>query len=246
METREVGIKLKEKLGLRYFPIGVSFSDSVPDGSKKFKDKGKGCIVPLIFLSAKGQTVSVDKNSTGLPCSAFYLGYQNWIFPGIENFLSDGTVFGRTGERFFKTPEMAKTYVKSLVPAKINDRVTIFKPLEKFEDSEKPELVIFFANADELSGVVYLLNYSTPTLDDMIVTKFGSGCASIVTIPMKLKAEGKKQAVWGMHDISVRTRLPKDIMTLSMPYSMVTDMINDIDNSFVITEAWEKIKNRNI
>jgi hypothetical protein len=48
-----------------------------------------------------------------------------------------------------------------------------------------------------------------------------------------------------MHDISARARLPKNIMTLSMPYNMVVEIIDEIDNSFIITDNWAKIKARN-
>jgi len=65
-------------------------------------------------------------------------------------------------------------------------------------------------------------------------------------LPMKLKSEGKMQAVWGMHDISVRRRLPKELMTLTMPYELLVEITKDIDQSFIITESWKAIKERNI
>lgn len=144
MDTREMGLKLKKDLGLKYFPIGVLLSDSIPVDAKKFMKKGNGCIIPLIFSSAKGQTVSIDKDSTGWPCSAFYLEYQNSIFEGIECFLSDGVGSPRSGERFVKTPAQAKFFVESFKPKQINDKVTIFKPLEEFSENENPEVVVFF------------------------------------------------------------------------------------------------------
>jgi uncharacterized protein YceK len=174
------------------------------------------------------------------------LGYQNWIFDGIECFLSDGVVNGREGERFIKTAKQAKSFVEMYKPDNLNHKVTIFKPLSGFEQNEKPEIVIFFVNPDELSALVYLLHYNAPERDDMIVTRFISGCGSIVTLPMKLKSEGKMQAVWGMHDISVRKRLPKDLMTITMPYDLLVEINSHINESFIITESWKAIKERNI
>ncbi|MGD8781660.1 MAG: hypothetical protein PVH88_22175 [Ignavibacteria bacterium] len=49
-----------------------------------------------------------------------------------------------------------------------------------------------------------------------------------------------------MQDITARLRLPKNIMTLSLPYSMTVEMVNEIDNSFIITDNWAKIKERNL
>jgi uncharacterized protein YceK len=246
MNSKDIGLKFKKDLGLKYFPIGMMFSDIVPEDSKRFVKKGAGCIVPLIFSSAKGQTVAIDKDSTGWDCSAFYLGYKNWIFEGIECFLTDGFIFGRSGERFIKTKKQAKDFVESFRPKEINNKVTVFKPLEDFKDGENPLVVIFFASPDELSGLVYLLHYNSPDKDDIVITRFISGCGSIVTLPMRYNLEGKKKAVMGMHDISARLRLPKDIMTLAMPFELMNDLCNEIDNSFVITDNWKKIKERNL
>jgi len=245
MIVSELANSFKEKLGLGNFPVGMFFSENIPENAIGFKSKGNGCILPLIFKSAQGKTVAIDKNTIGWNCSAFYLGYQDWIFDGIECFLSDGTVNGREGERFIKTEKQAKSFVEMYKPEKLNDKVTIFKPLADFEQNEKPEIVIFFVNPDELSALVYLLHYNCPERDDMIVTRFISGCGSIVTLPMKLKNEGKMQAVWGMHDISVRKRLPKNLMTLTMPYDLFVEINSHIDESFIITDNWKAIKERN-
>jgi len=245
MNIKELAESLKEKLGFGNLPIGMFFSESKPENAISFKSKGNGCILPLIFKSSQGKTVAIDQDTTGWNCSAFYLGYQDWIFEGIECFLSDGVVNGREGERFIKTSKQAKSFVEFYQPKTLNTKVTVFKPLSEFEQDETPEIVIFFVNADELSALVYLLHFNAPESEDRIVTRFISGCGSIVTLPMKLKKEGKMQAVWGMHDISVRRRLPKELMTLTMPYELLIEIAKDIDQSFIITESWKAIRERN-
>lgn len=246
MNTKLIGEKIKEVIGLNYYPIGMYFADTKPEHSLGFVSKGKGCMVPLLFSAAKGKTVAFDRQTTGLPCSAFYMGYEEWIFEGIECFLSDGVVWGRTGERFIETPEKAKQFVESFVPETLTTQATVFKPLVEFADDEKPELVTFFANPDELSALVYALHFKYPEREDLVVTRFLSGCGAVVTFPMKLKAEGKKQAVWGMHDVSVRKRLPKELMTLTMPFEMLSELYDCLDSSFFITENWQIIKERNL
>ena len=245
MDVKALADNLTARLGFQNQPIGMFFSEIRPENSIGLKTKGNGCILPLIFSATKGKTVAIDKDTTGWNCSAFYLGYQPWIFEGIECFLSDGVVNGRSPERFIRTADHAKAFVESYKPETLNDKITLFKPLTEVEQDEVPELVIFFANADELSALVYLLHYSYPNQEDIVVTRFISGCGSIVTLPMKLRREGKLQAVWGMHDISVRRKLPKDLMTLTMPYEMLVEINNDLDKSFVITETWQAIRERN-
>ena len=105
--------------------------------------------------------------------------------------------------------------------------------------------MILFANADQLSGLVYLINYSSPT-EERISTPFASACSSVFTILLKYAQQGLNKAVWGLHDISARKRLLKDLMTISMPYSLFEELYNNIDESFLMTENWKVIKNRNI
>ena len=241
-----IGEKLKDSLSLKYYPIGMYFSDEYPKDAINTDKKFNSCIVPLIFLSAKGKTIAFNKNNAGMDCSVFFLGYKDCIFKGVEGFLSDGVLFGRGGERFVKTKKQAKAFIESYKPKSINTKVTVFKPLKKFDGDEFPEIVIFFVNPDELSGLVYLLHYNSPDKNYLIITGFHSGCGSVLTLPMKNKNEGKIKAVMGMHDISVRSKLPRDILTLAMPFELVSDIYNEIDNSFIITDNWEKIKERNL
>ncbi len=106
------------------------------------------------------------------------------------------------------------------IPTKKNDEVSMLKPLDKFKENGTPIFVVSFASPYELSGLVYLLHYNSLLPDNLVITGFYSGCGSIFTNSMKLIQEGQKKAVWGVHDISARARLPKDIMTLSMLFSI--------------------------
>ncbi len=101
-DLRIISLETKEKLGMQLSPVGMLFSEKMPDNSLHFKKKGSGCITPLIFRSAKGKVVAFNDDTTGWPCSSFYLGYSEWIFPGIEKFLSNETIHGREPERFLK------------------------------------------------------------------------------------------------------------------------------------------------
>ncbi len=53
-------------------------------------------------------------------------------------------------------------------------------------------------------------------------------------------------AVWGLYDVSVRKNLPKELMSLSMTYDLFMEVYNNINDSFIVTENWEKLKRRNL
>lgn len=244
MGISTIGREFRDKLALEYSPVGYYYAEGKPDGAIGFKKKGGGCIMPLIFKAAKGATVAFDENSTGGNCSAYFLGYKDWIFPGVEYFLSHGPLIGRMCERLVKSPKLAKHYLESI---KLKGRVKgaiVFKPLENFGESENPEAVIFFANPDQLSALVYLLHFGAPLEQSRIVTGFASACGSVVTLPLLYARSGKKAAVWGLHDITARPRLPKEIMTITVPLDLLAEMSRDMKESFLYTARWEKIVER--
>lgn len=238
--------KVKDVLGLEYFPVGMYFADNMPEEAINTGNHSKSCLVPLILSGAKGNVVAFSSQNTGRSCSLFYLGYKDWIFDGIECFLSNEVVMEREPERFIKSKQQAKAFVESMKPEKLNDKVTVFKPLNKFRLNETPELVIFFANADQISGLVLLLHFTMPEREDLVVTRFTSGCGSLATYPMKLKAANQQKAVWGMHDIAARVHFPANLMSLSMPFELFNEITKEMDNSFLITETWQKIRERNL
>lgn len=241
IKVSKIGEDFKRLLVMQYAPIGFYYADEKPDEAAAFTTPGSGCIMPKILASAKGKTVAFDKNATGWNCSAFYLGYKDWIFPGVEYFLSDGLLMGGTCERFVRTPNLAKKYLESVRFKEKATGVAIFKPLDKFSDSEKPELAIFFANADQISALVYLLYFDAPEEEERVVARFSSACGAIVTLPLKYARRGEKKAVWGLHDISARVQLPKELMTFTVPFALLVEMWNAAEQSFLYTEKWHNI-----
>ncbi len=244
MDYNKISKAFQEQLGLKYLPVGLQFTDKMPENALHIKNKAKACIAPLIFKSAKGKTIAFDKDSTGLPCASFYLGYTDWIFPGIEKFLSNESVFGREPEGFIESPEKAKKMVESFIPKEKRQNTVVFKPISSFEPMEKPTLIVFFANADQISALVYLISFSAP-LEERIHTPFASACMSMFTIPLKYALAGKKKAIWGFHDVSARKTLPKDLMSITLTYNLFEEIYSNLDSSFLQTENWKRLKNRN-
>jgi uncharacterized protein (DUF169 family) len=244
MELASLSERYIKAMRLRYSPVACFFSDNRPQGGTGFRKKGSGCIMPLVFSAGSGKTVAFDRETTGWPCSAFYLGYEDWIFPGVEQFLSNQPVHGRECERFVRTPGQAEAYLKSIRFETGSSGTAVFKPVEAVNNGEIPEIVIFFANADQLSALVYLLYYDAPKEENRVIARFASACASAVTLPLCYARRGEKKAVWGLHDISARSRLPRELMTFTVPLSLFIEMGGYIDECFLITDAWRKIAKR--
>jgi len=54
----------------------------------------------------------------------------------------------------------------------------------------------------------------------------------------------RPKGVIGMFDISARPFVPKNVLTFSVPMNKFVRMIENMGESFLITNSWAKIKKR--
>lgn len=229
----------------KYKPCGVYFSNEKPADALELKKKGNGCIVPLILKASTGVTLVVGEDSTGWPCSAFYLGFQDSIFEGIEYFLSNKDDFWRPCERFIQNPELAKAFVDNVNAVKPDKKYVVVKPLDSFADNEEPESVLFFVNADQLSALITLCHFDSPASMDRVLAPFASACMALVTMPLKMARKNEQKAVIGLFDIAARTRTPADLLSFALPWSFLKKLAGFLPESFVTTHNWRTIQERN-
>ena len=244
MDYSKISEILTDRLKLEYNPVGFYYSKNLPENSLTVGKNGNGCIAPLILQSGKGKRVVFYESHFGWQCSAYYLGYTDSIFPGIENYLSTVELPQRGCERFIKTPAQAKAFVdemRMLPPAK---DFAVYKPLADFKDDEEPEVIIFFCNPDQLSALIFLSHFSDPLDSSRVVTMFASACASVSCIPVKFSRSGEKKAVCGFHDISARSRHKQDILSISFTPELFKEIAENLDDTFLFTDNWEKIRDR--
>jgi hypothetical protein len=147
------------------------------------------------------------------------------------------------GERYIKTPQLAKEYFAAAKPRRAPAKFCIFKPLPAFQAGEKPEVVVFFAPPDILSGLFTLTNYAAERTEAVRIP-FSSGCGSILTHPLKEAEKEKPQAILGMFDVSARPFVEPDLLTLAMPTKLFLTLLDNLDESFLITASWRKVKER--
>lgn len=246
MTSVEIAKAFHESLNLEKYKLcGIYFTNEKPEKALELKKKGNGCIVPLILKASTGIPLVVSEESTGWPCSAFYLGFQDTIFEGIEYFLSNHDDFWRPCERFIQNPSLAKAFVDNVNAVKPDKSYIVIKPLEDFKPEEEPESVLFFVNADQLSALVFLSHFDAPGAMDRVLSPFASACMALVTLPLKLARNNEEKAVIGMFDLSARTRMPQDLLSFALPYAFLKRLTGYLPESFITTETWKTIKARN-
>ena len=241
---REKYDKFHERLGLKEHPLAAFYSNEKPGAGLSPKEQGHVCMFALLRRARqKGETVYFDAEHVGCFGGGYYMGFQATARQNIEYFLSCGIPGEMEGERYIKNPETAREYFASVQPRKAPGRYCIFKSLNKVSAQEEPEVVIFFAPPDVLAGLFTLTNYAAERFDAVSIP-FSSGCGAILTHPLKEAEKKNPGAILGLFDVSARPFVEPDFLTLAMPTRLFFSLLDNQDESFLITRSWEAVRKR--
>jgi len=119
----------------------------------------------------------------------------------------------------------------------------VFKRWDRLAESDYPDVVIFFAAPDVLSGLFTLAAFDEADVD-AVFSPFGAGCSTIVQYPYREKDAEKPRAVIGMLDVSARPCVPADVVTLAVPMKKFVRMVENMEESFLVTDSWKKVRRR--
>jgi hypothetical protein len=207
--------------------------------------KGHRCIIGDLANVRKGKNLYFDTHTIGCEGGKRYLGFQTEQSPNFEYFLSYGIPGTLEGERYKKSPELVKEHLKHQKPFKAPEDHIVFKRWDNLEDGDHPLVVIFFAPPDVLSGLFTLASFDE-SQPYGVIAPFCAGCASIVDYPYKELQSPQPRAVLGMFDVSARPCVSRDVLTFAVPWPKFVRMLDNMDESFLITKSWDKVRSRMI
>jgi uncharacterized protein (DUF169 family) len=248
--------QLVKSLKTRMQPVAVILTNEKPSDGFHFKEGARfGCVVSLLVAaSKKNRAAFFDRNTFGCPGGGTGLGFGDRYgkFP-IDCLLSTGNKelaekMGRAGsameegERFYKTPEIARKWVNSLPFTDVPAEYVLFKPWDQITEEDKPEMIIFFANADQLSALVILANYNRGA-NKSVTAPFGAACQSILFGYEEAKKENPGIII-GFFDISKRKILDRETLTVTVPYKLFREMESNVRGSFLDTHIWHELQER--
>jgi uncharacterized protein (DUF169 family) len=244
-------IKLKEKflrLWEKYFNAAelpmVFYYTNEPTGEEINKpSQGHRCIMDDLLKVRSGKSIFFGADSFGCFGGKRYLGFGQEIMPNFEYFLSYGIPDKLEGERYKKTPELVKEIMKKAPKFDAPCRYIVFKRWDMLEKMDEPDAVIFFAKPDVLSGLFTLANYDAGELN-AVFSPFSAGCGSIVQYPYLENESDYPKAVIGMFDVSARPFISENVLSFSVPINKFSIMIENMEESFLITGSWDKIQKR--
>jgi uncharacterized protein (DUF169 family) len=243
-------IQLKEKFLLlwkKYFAdaeLPIVFYYTENDGGAEWaeKPKGRSCIICEMAKVRNGNSLAFNAERLMCGGSRRYLGYTEKMRPGFEYFLSYGND-QIEGERYLRSPELVKEFMKIQQTLPGAGRNIVFKRWDNLNENDEPDVVIFFAKPDVLSGLFTLTNFDQSEPNGTFAP-FGAGCGSIVYYPYLESRSERQRAVIGMFDPSARPCVSKDILTFALPMKRFEVIIGYMEESFLITDTWNAIRKR--
>ncbi len=201
------------------------------------------CVIGALAKVRHGKSLSFDNQAIGCPGGRRYLGFATEIRPEFEYFLSCGIPGKMEGERYKISPEIVQKSMEHLPAFKAPAKYIVFKRWDNLTEADNPAVVIFFAPPDVLSGLFTLANFDR-TEPNGVIAPFGSGCSSIVSHPYRETNSRRPHAVLGMFDVSARPFVPPNVLTFSVPMKRLAVMLNNAEESFLITNSWKVVQKR--
>jgi uncharacterized protein (DUF169 family) len=249
--TLKMDMILKAKfleLWSRYFdnaelPIIYYYTDQEDRADCVSPPSAHQCMIGMLARVRKGTSLCFEADSIGCAGGRRYTGFSSEISPTFEYFLSCGMPGKFEGERYKKSPELVREMMKIAPRFDAPARSIVFKRFDAIEEANNPVAVIFFAAPDVLSGLFTLANYDEAEPNG-VYCPFSAGCGSIVQYPYLENGSDHPRAVLGMFDVSARPYVPKETLTFAVPMKKFTHMTGNMEESFLVTQTWNKVKRR--
>ncbi len=218
-------------------PVAFYYSKTERDSERVKPGSVPRCVIAALKEVRNGRSLAFAAESVGCPGGKRYLGFANEIRPEFEYFLSCGIPGKVVGERYKKSPELVKRAMEYMPPFPAPAPFIIFKRWDRLDENDDPDVAVFFATPDVLSGLFTLANYDEAEPNG-VIAPFGSGCSTIVQSPYLEKASSRPRAVIGLFDPSARPFVGNNTLAFSVPMAKLAPMLANAGESFLTTKSW--------
>lgn len=224
-------------------PITFYYTDREEAAQPAKPPVGHRCIIAALSQVRKGKALRFDAGSVGCGGAKRYLGFSEDIMPDFEYFLSTGIPGKLSGERYKKSPALAKEMMVRVPVFNAPAKFIVFKRWDALEEADDPEVVIFFARPDVVSGLFALANFDEVEPNG-VFSPFAAACGSIIQYPYLERDSERPKAVLGLFDVSARPHVQSDVFTFSVPMKKFRRMIENMEASFLVTPSWGRVRKR--
>jgi len=226
-----------------FFYSGEERYDSLLPPPPSAGERGSvNCLIKLVEEVFNGRDISLEAERIGCAGGRRYTGFSSDLRPEFRYFLSCGLEGEIEGERYKKSPEIVDQILTKMKFLPAPSRFLVFKRFDHLEEAESPEAVIFLDRTDVISALFTLAGFREA--EGGVICPFASGCGSIVYYPRLEAMKERPAAVLGMFDISARPFVEPNYFSISVPIKKFKEMVEDMEESFLIADSWKKIKSR--
>jgi len=224
-------------------PIAFEFRTESDSVQKIQPPNGWRCVICQIGLVRNGTRLAMNSRSITCRGGLMYTGYSSERPPDFRYFLSYGKPGSVEGERYKQTPEIVDAWEKLIPVFPSRGKDLVFTRWDHLTAKDNPEVVIFFARPEVMSGLFTLANFDQSD-PNSVICPMGAGCASIVYYPWLEQQKENPRVVMGMLDPSARPCVPLDTMTIAFPMKRFLKMVGYMEESFLITKSWDMVKKK--
>ena len=233
MEIKDFIQNYREAFGCKVqLPLLFGYSDKPVADTEKIG----GCFFKGLQAAREGHPVSLSVDVIGCGGGKLYTGFSD-MPERVPGFVS-------LKEKYKKTPEMVVDYVQGLGMKRTEKAYLNFIRIDKAESFEGTEGVLFYATPDMISGLCGWAFFDTNAAD-AVVTRFGSGCSSVVSMTSVENARKGQRCFMGLLDPSVRPYVGTNELSFTIPMSRFKSMMETMKECFLFdSHAWKKVKAR--
>lgn len=212
-------------------PVAFGYSDKACSGIGKMPH----CMVGAIRKVCEGEPLTLCAENVSCGGGRLYTAFA----PMQER----TPIFVSEVEHYKQTPGQVKEYISRL-DIRLTDKPYLnFVRIDQISSLNDVEGILFFATPDILSGLCSWAFYDNNG-DDAVVTRFASGCCSIVTFAVQENRKVGRSCFIGLLDPSARPLVPANELSFVIPACRFKEMTLTIDDSALFKKAFSAVKRR--
>jgi len=225
-------------------PIACYYTDELNDTdfpkAPKPNKKGYTCFFSQLVPVWRGKPRAFNQDNFGCEGAGDILGFgEAYTKEDIDEMVE----FLVNVERFKKSEEHVKGMLEANPTMSARGKYLVFKRWDLLKEHDNPQVVLFFATPDAISGLHTLANFDTMDPHG-VIAPFGSGCDSVIGFAMKELASDEPKAVLGLFDPPTRVYVKPHLLSFSIPWPKFEAMLENMDNCFLDTSIWKGTQKR--
>jgi len=201
------------------------------------------CLIKELERVRQGENLSFENRAVMCGGGKYYTGFSDHLRPNFPAFLSCGIPGKLAGERYKASPELVEEQMRMQAHLPAPARKIVFKRWDRLAENDQPLVVIFYANVDVAAGLFTLANFDAHG-NQAVFAPAVSGCSSIIQSPLQELQSDQQRVVLGMFDVTARPWVRAGELTLAVPWPKFTRMLDNMDESFLTTHAWDDLRSR--